>query len=130
MQGINMRPASSREAPRYHPPTLVSHIYPCWIGEEIYLFNSLSGQHNRALVSHAHTILDADSDSAESFGPPVAVGDVDPAEDCQHVRNLRGGQGHVRFNSNALPRLEAVTSRIAWAIVHVQSDVVSEVVGE
>ena len=102
MQGINMRPASNHEAPRYHPPTFVSDIYH-YIGEKIYLFNSLGGQHNRALVSHAYTILNADSDSAESFGPPVAVGDVDPAEDCQHVRNLRRrGEVRVTYGSTVM----------------------------
>jgi hypothetical protein len=40
------------------------------------------------------------------------------------------GARDARFNSNALASLEVVSSRIARAVVHIETNIMAEVVGE
>ena len=46
---------------------------------QTYLLDSFSGQHDRAVISHADAVLNADSDPPKLLRPSLVVGDVDTA---------------------------------------------------
>lgn len=45
-------------------------------GNETYLLNSLGGQYKGVLLTHAHTIFDANPNSPEVLWPSFVVGDI------------------------------------------------------
>lgn len=78
-----------------------------------HLLGSLRGQHQGKVLLDAHAILDPYAHAAKVRGKSLIVGDV-----------------HARLDGDAVPRTEGDVAPVAGTVVHVEADVVADVVRE
>ena len=94
--------------------------------ENKYLFDSLHGQHNRVLVTHANAIFNANTNTAEMLRPSLIIGNIDTTNTCQLRTLFRSAQKDIRLNGDALSGLQVDTSWVTSTVMHVESNIVAQ----
>lgn len=96
-----------------------------------YLFDSLRCQHNGMLIPYTHAVFNSDSNSTESLGPSIVIWHIYTAEQRVSISQKQGRQGDlIRLHRNALAGLELIPSGIPRAVVHVQTNEMSQMMWE